>query len=348
MLSSGISKNTGRGAMPNFKAGGAITADNECYITRHADEMVARNVRTRSFTHLLEPRQQGKSSLINRLKDPIHGVGSVIIDIKADNYKPSESENWYFLIGKEILRQVQGHPDLLPRDSGIKVPRSGNAWCGFLVDLALKVTRETVVAIDEVDVIRFDGSDQFYSAIKNVSDLEQRKLSFLLSGCLHPHDLIQDRAVSHFDTGNRVELEDFDQKRVRELVEKGDWPVEHRDRLAARIFYWTDGHPYITQWLCHSLSPAACSDKEVDAAVDTWIRHDSSNLPRIVSALQMAPDLGEELRQLLGGKRIMLYSRDARAPHNRLRLLGVIKEDQQGFCIIRNRIYKRVFRRPGD
>ena len=46
-------------------------------------------------------------------------------------------------------------------------------WRPFLDDLAQRASNYIVIAIDEVDVIKFDGSDLFYCVIKNDRDMKR-------------------------------------------------------------------------------------------------------------------------------------------------------------------------------
>jgi hypothetical protein len=49
-----------------FQIGGALLADSPAYIERDADNKARHHLRQMDYITLVEPRQQGKTSLINR------------------------------------------------------------------------------------------------------------------------------------------------------------------------------------------------------------------------------------------------------------------------------------------
>ena len=99
-----------------FKVGGALTVkDSAVYIERIAEREVIENLRNMTYLLIIEPRQQGKTSLINYLiRHPlIQNVTIVYIDMTTLD-RSSES-NWYHTLCTRILSQLQsefrGEPD---------------------------------------------------------------------------------------------------------------------------------------------------------------------------------------------------------------------------------------------
>src|SRR5205823_5760319 len=80
------------------------------------------------------------------------------------------------------------------------------------------------------------------------------RLSFILSGSFNPKYLTTD--MLSFKVASRIDLKDFDEEQVLGLLSLCSFSHEEiRMRaVARRIHYWTDGQPYLTQWLCNQLA----------------------------------------------------------------------------------------------
>ena len=271
---------------------------------------------------------------------------SRIIDVKASNYVADPPEQWYPLIGGAIYRQAVSRPGLFPRGAKVRPPENPNQWADFLTQIATLATVPTVIAIDEVDLIRFQGADHFYSVIKNVRDLKKSNLSFILSGCFHPDHLVQNKDVSPFNAANRVRLPDFTAEQVLALAQQGPWDDTVAPVLAEEVFHWADGHPYITQYLLSKVAGQG-ERRDVEAAVEEFLQEDCENLPRIFRELERAENqsLRLELDQILAGARVGVSETMPNAASTRLRLLGVVKPARDGICQVRNLIYERTLRR---
>jgi len=331
--------------MGNFVYPGALTADERYYIGRDADRDVAEALQFGRFIHLAEPRQQGKTSLINHLSKRPELERRFILDVPASSFRGRTPDEWYRVIGGAILRRLRQYLSAVPQAFGAadlpSAPNGANDWHPFLEDLALQAKNYLIVAIDEIDVVQFEGSDQFYSVIKNIRDLPGSRLAFLLSGCFHPSSLIQDDRCSPFNAASRVEIPDFTLEEVRELAGRGG--LENRSGTVERMYYWTDGHPAITQYLCSQLTKDSVVT-DVDNAVDHFIQHDVSNLPRIKYTLEHRPALRSGFADILSGQRHFLHEYDFESVDARLRLAGLIKRGRNNNLVVRNRIYAEVFK----
>ncbi len=335
---------TARAQVNNYVYGGALRErDRDVYVDRECDREVAILLGRGNFVHLSEPRQQGKTSLVNRLKHLPALKGYCIIDVKASDFKPDHPDEWYRLIGGAIYTDVVAHSDVVPDTLPLRAPTGRHEWHSFLKNLAIFSRKDVVLVLDEVQAIKFDGSDHFYSVIRNTRDIDGSRVSFVLSGCFNPDELIADRAVSPFNTGNRVTLPDFTREEVLKLAEKGPWLAEVRESLAERVYYWTHGHPYITQYfLCHLASMGATSHEDVDVVKRQFERTDTSNLAPIGETLKDSR-LKALFDRILKGEQVRFQAYLSDYPTQQLRLAGVIKMDEKGNCVVRNRIYQDIF-----
>ena len=330
----------------SFKAGGALTDEHAAiYVERKADNEVLSHLRRMNYLLIIEPRQQGKTSLINHLmRHPaLNNVAFAYIDVTTPNR--SAEAAWYQTLCPRILRQLRG---FIPREQWPATPQNSAGWRDFLWNVAASATdahRRVVIALDEIGAVTFSGATDFFSVLRDVynsrqAETEFKQLTFLLAGAFHPRDLIKDDKISPFNIAQRVRLADFTLAQVHELVGKGDWTDEQVTALSGRIHHWTDGQPYLTQLLCSYLGPEA-TPADVDAGVERLRREDENHLPPLMDRLASDEKMHRYVERILAGERIKFYPRENRR-QAQLELLGVIKENADGFCVIRNRIYERV------
>ena len=120
-----------------------------------------------------------------------------------------------------------------------------------------EIEEQVVIFIDEIDTtLSLPFSDDFFAAIRamyntRANDPEFNRLTFVLFGVATPADLIKDRTRAPFNIGQGIDLDDFSQENTRSLQHglKDIYP-EHGEAIFARIYHWTNGHPYLTQKLC--------------------------------------------------------------------------------------------------
>jgi NAD-dependent SIR2 family protein deacetylase len=328
-----------------FKAGGALTDEHAAiYIERQADHEALLHLRAMDYLLVIEPRQQGKTSLINHLmrRPALDDVALVYVDVTTPDR--SSKAAWYQTLCPRILRQLRR---FVPRDQWPVIPQHSAGWREFLSDIAVfaaDANRRVVIALDEIGAVTFPGATEFFSVLRDVynsrqAETEFKRLTFLLTGSFHPRDLIKDDKISPFNIAHRVRLADFTLAQVSELVGKGIWTEEQVATLAERIHYWTDGQPYLTQLLCSYLDPNAPS-ADVDVSVEQLRREDENHLPPLLERLNSDDKLRKYVDRILAGERIKFYPRENRR-QAQLELLGVIKADEEGYCIIRNRIYEQ-------
>ena len=330
----------------HFKAGGALTDEQTAiYIERKADLDALTHMHAMDCLLVIEPRQQGKTSLINRFI--CHPALSDIVLTYADMTTPDRSTEaaWYGTLCPRILRQLRS---FIPRQRWPTIPQSGAGWREFLCDIAVGATdahRRVVIALDEIGAGTFLGAIEFFSVLRDVynsrqAEPELKQLTFLLAGAFNPRDLIKEDKISPFNIAQRVRLDDFSLAEVRELVGKGNWLDEQATMLAERIHYWTSGQPYLTQLLCSYLKLEA-TPADVDTGVERLRREDENHLPPMLSRLNGDERLRGYARRILEGEQIKFYPGENRR-QAQLELLGLIKADTAGRCMVRNRIYELV------
>ncbi len=336
-----------------FQAGGPLLADSPVYISREADEKAAAHLRRMEYITLVEPRQHGKTSLINRLDGQFspRGYAFAYRDLMAAKSSVASPSEWYASLGKWLLRQLS----FIPRNQRPEPPHDSTSWEDFLADVAESAEaaeQKVIIALDEIGAMPQDWATDFFSVIRSVYTSRQslpfwRHLTFVIAGAFNPKALIQDDTVSNFNVDQRISLNDFSPAQVKQLVTCLGLSGKMTEEVAERVHYWTDGQPYLSQRLCLNLAERtelitmSNSSSVVDNAVERFFYDDTYHLSRI-------KDLAAEQDLLAYTRRITnepcaRFSPGLNDKHFRLaHIVGVIKAGPDGRCQIRNRIYERA------
>lgn len=331
-----------------FEDGGALLADSPVYVESNAERPAIRHLLRMDYITLVEPRQQGKTSLINRLSGQLVSHGFVFAYTDLTTLDKTDEQAWYDSLGDWILRQLRfvrtaDHP---------KMPENGNSWRNFLYELSETAEKDglnIVLALDEVGALPKMWATDFFSAIRSIYNSRQtmscfRYLTFIVAGAFNPKDLIRDPSISNFNVDHRLHINDFSLEQIGGLtrhLELGDkW-----HGVTERIHYWTSGQPFICQRLCRNLAEQEASivPDSVDVAVDRFLREDTNHLAHILSELRKDPDLLDYAQDLVAKRTKFspgLNDWQFRLAHE----IGIIAMDQDGLCRIRNHIYEQALR----
>jgi len=226
-----------------FKTGGALTDEHAAiYVERQADHDALARLRALDYLLIIEPRQQGKTSLINRLIHH-HALDNMIFAyVDVSTLDRSTEATWYQTLCPRILDHLR---NIIPNHRRPAIPENSANWRSFLKDIAVAAMNDrkrVVIALDEISVVSFPGMTEFFSVLRDVynsrqAETEFRQLTFLLAGAFSPRDLIKDDKISPFNVAQSIYLRDFTPEQVHKLVSQGVWPEEQTSALAERIYY---------------------------------------------------------------------------------------------------------------
>jgi hypothetical protein len=343
-----------------YVTGGTVPRDAPSYVPRDSDEELFRGLRDGQFCYVLSPRQMGKSSLMVRCADRLrkNGVTCLLLDLTSIGQNLS-AEEWYDGLLNLLARQLnlEDKMEEFWRSNSRLGPLQ--RWMGALRDLALpSVPGRLVIFVDEIDTVRSlpFSADEFFAAIRDCHNRRNEepdfeRLTFCLLGVATPIDLIRDMRTTPFNIGRRINLNDFTPREAAPLGTGLSRPQPVADRLLTRILFWTGGHPYLTQKLCHEVAEdrAITTPGGVDALADRLFvapshRHRDDNLlfveERLLRAEVDRTALLDLYQSVLRGKRV---EDDQHNPLVRLLWLSGITHSDRGRLSVRNRIYAQVF-----
>jgi len=349
-----------------FQAGGTLAPDAPSYVERAADRELLERVSAGELCYVLTPRQMGKSSLMARTAERLRraGVRTAVIDLANIGGGKAEmsAEQWYYCIAYRLLKDLGLDFDLAGWWETHRLLPPVNRMMELFAEAVLaRIDGRVVVFIDEIDTtigLRF--SDDFFAAIRACYNARAtapayRQLSFVLLGVASPTDLIKDVARTPFNVGRRIELVDFGVEEARALATGLHPDAARGEALLRRVLHWTDGHPYLTQKLCAALGGSEIATAaEADAAVDATVAREflvagkargEEHLRSIHARLAEAPRhrraMLKRYARIRSGKRVA--DRPQSAVLSTLKLSGLVEADDEGYLVVRNRIYDVVF-----
>ena len=357
-----------------YITGGTLPADALCYVERQADRDLLDALLDAQFCYVLDTRQVGKSSLIERTARNLRERGVVVakIDLTTTG-KEVTAAQWY----NGMLRQVAdslhaaGLPDCWDdlrgfwRDNAELGPMQ--RWVEALRSVVLAHSdANLVIFVDEIESVRsFDFTDEFFAGIRacynrRVDEPALRRLSFCLAGSATPDELIHSVTSTPFNIGHAITLSDFTRGEAAVLAEG----LADKS-LLDRILYWTNGHPYLTQRLCAELTETTADvskssfvssehlntrtpEHRIDALCERLFfspeaRKSEKNLAFVAKRILDSPLDRAGLLDLYGKvRRGNVVNDEKDAFQSTLRLSGVARA-RNGQLEVRNRIYERVF-----
>ncbi|MEM7033480.1 MAG: AAA-like domain-containing protein [Chloroflexota bacterium] len=345
---------------PFFVVGGTVRPDSPSYVERPADEELFQLVRAGHFCYILATRQMGKSSLMIKADRRLQaeGIRTIKIDLTLIGTQDVTLDQWYLGILTLLKRRLKLSVD--PEDWWRKWSALStiHRFTTFLKDVALtEIGTDIVIFIDEIDsTLKLDFTDDFFAAIRATYNARAdepifNRLTFVLLGVATPADLIQDTVRTPFNIGYGIDLHEFRQSDAQ-VFENGLTRVQlgQAHSLLSRVLYWTNGHPYLTQKICKTITDTpnqTWTDDDVDALIHRLFLSDEGrqeeNLQFIQAYIDRNPRRIELLRlyrKIYKGRQILEDKRSIE--QNYLKLSGLVRP-RRGEFEIRNEIYRRAF-----
>ena len=344
-----------------FQAGGALSVQQGSYITRRADGDALQAILGGEYVHIIAPRQLGKTSLLKRLNTQLTEIGWRCAYVDLATLMGLVKPEWYTELGRELADTLT--PGMVPSlKNQLDLRR-------YLLDVALPwldAKSYVVLFLDEVEgaskVYDENGrsfSDTFFMVLRNLynqRDSYKGTLVVVLAGAVSPTELVQEPAISPFNVGQEVSLDDFSPTETKELTQHlTEMEVLIDLSVHETIYAWTSGHPYLTQRVCIALERrirdhhlVTITPEVVTAVIEQTLlnpanplQHDS-NIRHVSKMLNHLSAPAARLWSRLQTGEIVTRQEAVSDLYLELYLTGAVKAENE-CLVIRNPIYEKIF-----
>ncbi len=347
-----------------FSVGTPLNPQRGGYVKRRADDELYATLAAGRYAHVIAPAHCGKSSLIAataaRLREA--GVGIATLDLAqiAERDGGTDAGRWYYSIAYRLLRQLRLKIDLQDWWQDKAILSNRQRLVEFYIEVILQNVREPVVIfVDEIQTVeQLPFKEDLLPSIRaahnaRITDPEFERLTFAMSGEGDPESLVDDPAVSPFRVSQPIVLEDFTRPELDIFAPELTLPATDARVALDRVWHWTGGQPYLCQKLCRALAREA-GPGDVEAQVDRIVQR----LLAGRAALHSEPHMHHIHRRIVRDKRdheamLNLYGRMRKGmdlpwepesrPQRKLIATGLIRVDDDGHLVPRNRLYEAVF-----
>jgi hypothetical protein len=228
----------------------------DLYVQRAADLQLRDAIRDMGRPpYVLVSRQMGKTNLLIHAKRSLEQKDDLFVYLDISNRFPEPRAFFRHIIDSAVRLRVLPSSCL----NDIRRARSKDNLPHLEYEASLRailshLVGRFVIILDEIDALtgsRF--SDQVFSEIRstyfsrtNYDDLQ--RLTYVLAGVAEPTDLIKDKAVSPFNIGEKIYLDDFTTRNIAEFTTKAG--LLFPDEVLDTIFAWTGGNPRMVWDVC--------------------------------------------------------------------------------------------------
>ncbi|RCJ32461.1 hypothetical protein A6770_18795 [Nostoc minutum NIES-26] len=272
-----------------YQVGGSLCGDDPTYVVRQADEKLYASLKAGDFCYVLNSRQMGKSSLLQRTSYRLkkEGYECAYLDVTRLGSEDTTPEQWYkgiiisLFYSLNLAEQVN-FKHWWEMQAGISLVQRLNQ---FLEEVLLPYVQSDRIFIflDEIDSLlslNFPVND-FFAWIRHcynqqAHDPNYQRLGFALFGVASPSDLIADKRRTPFNIGTAIELYGFQLHEATPLLQGLEEVVNQSQAVLREIIYWSGGQPFLTQKLCQLIVQTALetSNRKIDLPPDTatfWV-----------------------------------------------------------------------------
>ncbi|MFN6516207.1 MAG: AAA-like domain-containing protein [Nostoc sp. CreGUA01] len=261
-----------------YQVGGSLHSDDPTYVIRQADEKLYTSLKAGDFCYVLNCRQMGKSSLLQRTSYRLRqeGYSCVYLDMTRLGSEDTTPEQWYKGVTISLFHSLNmaekvNFKEWWKAQSGISLVQKLHQ---FVEELLLPnienqsqnngKTRGIIICIDEIDSLLsldFPVND-FFAWIRHcynqqASNPKFRRLGFALFGVASPSDLIADKRRTPFNIGTAIELQGFKLHEATPLLKGLEEIISQPQAVLREIIHWTGGQPFLTQKICQIVAQTA-------------------------------------------------------------------------------------------
>lgn len=326
-----------RPSPPRYIAGGAISPDSLVYVERPFEQKMFDKISASEWVLLLGPRQCGKTSALIRLASRLTSAGFVCAFVDLQRYVSFASGYPAFLswLGEQIALELGSTYTAPPRNGDL-------AAC---LEMALSQhPGSCAILLDEVSAMPARFRTHLFSQLRALHNSRPRtdelsvanRAVFAFSGTLRPEQLI-DSANSPFNAIDYASS-DFDEEAVKRLASLG--LGDDSERVAASVFHWVHGQPYLTQRLLAAVQRARASGQSLDAAfgeaLESITSGDDPHVESLVELVRADPHLSDLAPKLATSSLPFMGSN---ATHRYAVVAGMARRNGR-YLVLRNPVYE--------
>jgi hypothetical protein len=350
---------------PYYNPGGTLAIDHPTYVVRDADAALQRSVLSGRICTVLSARQLGKSSLLTRVHHNLPaGTRVVYVDLQINIQHEINVLSFYIALCADIKATLPVRLDLedfFENRGSLTVERR---FFDFLTIHVLELLgdQRLIVEFDEIErLIGLPFADDFFAILRAVFNAganapKLRQIAFVLAGAVPPNALMSDSLRSPFNVADEIEISDLPRSGAEAHLALGlPFPHDLQRRAFDRIWYWTDGHPYLTQRVCAALAAQDWgSGSEVDLYVDAtvkrfFVEEDAEDGYTIPHMKKLIDSFDAAKRKQVVSLYADVYSgigysgKQGDPALAWLLMTGLVRRGVAGQLEVRNRIFRAVF-----
>jgi AAA-like domain/Calcineurin-like phosphoesterase len=294
------------------------------------------------FAAIMGARQTGKTSFLLKFRETCRDRYSMVY-INLQCIEGADLEQCYRHIADELLQELD-----LDRN-GLSLPRDGPSFLKFLRDVARSTSVNRIaVLLDEYGALPSETAIKLAHTIRSVFNdrfvkAEYERFFFTLAGATDMLQLTSGRNSPLANVTDSVYLVDLSEQETTLLLEAGSgFPQAELSHL---VFEWSNGHPYWTQLLAsRCLSESNRSVQTLlGNVVEDLLQREDRNLPHLIKGLVNGSERLRDTCRAIVRREEKRFSRTDPIIAE-LELLGAIR-NQDGQCVVRNRVYEETLQR---
>lgn len=254
----------------------------QLYVQREADKQLRQIIQDMGRPgYVLVSRQMGKTNLLLNAKRETDSENDSFAYLDVSN-SFSEIRDFFRNIVDTILEgDIKVFTELVKtvkesRKESIELqPHKEHEF--ELRTILSSINGKLIICLDEIDALtKVDYSDKVFSQIRSMyfsgrtNFPDFLRLTYVLSGVADPSELIKNKAISPFNIGAKIYLDDFTLQETLHFVTQCSMTLDQK--IVERIYYWTSGNPRVTWEICSELESKLISGSGVnETSVDELV-----------------------------------------------------------------------------
>ncbi len=350
-----------------FVTGGPAVPEENYFVKREqklADFL--QRVERGKYIVIFAPRQTGKTTFFYQALNVLENDPNYIpISLDFQVYSEAEPEQFYQNVGEEIISNVRrrlkaiGVANLADVDELLSQQKISDHFSfeDFFGKLRAQFPEKRVfVIIDEFDGIPQKAIRNFLYMLRKIYNAKKRDVAYDyihsvgIVGVKSIAQLDFDAAVSPFNIQDQFALPNFTVEQIAGLYGQytDDVGQPFAPEVIKAVHQKTAGQPFLVNRMAQILTEELSIPKEKEITIEHFynayariLKEDNTHFQHIRRNIRRKDQFKMILNQILFGE-TGLYFNINDSCISELATYGLVKEDENGFCIIDNPVYQEV------